>query len=276
MYQSVLVTGASSGIGETCAVHLAREGFRVFAAGRRIEKLRDLEGLAQGRITALEMDITDNHSVQSAIAQIARSGASLYGLVNNAGVSVMGPVESVALKEWTRQFETNVFGLVRVTQAVLPTMREAGKGRIVNIGSIADRIAPPFQGVYASSKHAVEGLSDSLRREVAPFGIHVSLVRPGFINTPFGQQEQESLEAYIRSDNPYAEAIAKFKHWHARGHPGGPGPSVVAEAVCAALTAERPRSRYTAPKRNLGLLAARNLLPSAVADRLMNRIIGLK
>lgn len=273
MYKSVLVTGASSGIGEATAVHLAHKGFRVFAAARRLDKLKTLSGLGGGRITPLEMDVTDEASIAAALAEISDGGGALYGLVNNAGVSVMGPLEEVPAADWRRQYETNVFGLVSVTRAVLPQMREAGRGRIINIGSVAGRIAAPFQSVYASSKHAVEGLSDSLRRELAPHGVKVSLIRPGFINTPFGAQEQEELERY--AGGAYAEQLKIFKAWHAKGHPNAAGPIVVAEAVHHALTAKRPHSRYTAPAKFLGFLAMRNLLPSAIVDRVLERVIGL-
>ena len=275
MHQSVLVTGASSGIGEATAVHIARKGFRVFAAARRIDKLQDLTSVADGRITPLEMDVTDDQSVSTAIQKITDEGVSLYGLVNNAGVSVTGPVEEVPLDDWRRQFETNVFGLVRVTQAVLPQMRETRRGRVINIGSVAGRIAPPFFGAYAASKHAVEGLSDALRRELAPHGIKVSVIRPGFINTNFGHQEQEALENYMGADAPYAEQISIFKAWHSKGHPTAPPPSIVAEAVHDALTAERPNSRYTAPKKMLGFLGLRNLAPSALTDRVFEKVTGL-
>jgi NAD(P)-dependent dehydrogenase (short-subunit alcohol dehydrogenase family) len=185
----------------------------------------------------------------------------------------MGPLEEVPAADWRRQYETNVFGLVNVTRAVLPQMREAGRGRIINIGSVAGRIAAPFQSVYASSKHAVEGVSDALRRELAPHGVKVSLIRPGFINTPFGAQEQDQLERY--AGGAYAEQIKIFKAWHAKGHPNAAGPIVVAEAVHHALTAQRPHSRYTVPTKMLGFLALRNLAPSAVTDRIFARVTGL-
>ncbi|MEO1242172.1 MAG: SDR family oxidoreductase [Pseudomonadota bacterium] len=275
MYQSVLVTGASSGIGEATAVLLAHHGFRVFAAARRIEKLQELAGLAGGRITPVAMDITDDGSVERALDEINSADATLYGLVNNAGVSVTGPIEQVEIDEWRRQYETNVFGLVRVTQKILPVFRKAGRGRVINIGSIAGRIAPPFLGAYASSKHAVEGVSDSLRRELAPHGVKVSLIRPGFINTPFGHQEQDGFEKYLGADQPYDGQLRIFKSWHAKGHPTAPPPTVVAEAVHKALTAERPQARYTAPTQTLGLLMLRNFLPSAIVDRIFERVTGL-
>lgn len=275
MYQSVLVTGASSGIGEATAVHLAHKGFRVFAAARRIEKLNELSGLGGGRITPLAMDVTDEDSIEKSLTEIAAEGIKLFGLVNNAGVSVMGPFEQIPADEWRRQFETNVIGLANVTRSVLPQMREAGHGRIVNIGSVTGRVASPFQAPYAASKHAVEGLSDSLRRELAPHGIKVCVIRPGFINTPFGHQEQEALAKFTGEGDPYAEQVRIFKEWHAKGHPNAPPPTIVAEAVHHALTVGRPYSRYTVPLKMLGFLALRNLLPSYVVDRLFERVTGL-
>lgn len=274
MLNSVLVTGASSGIGEETAVFLAHKGFRVYAGARRIEKLDQLAALGSGRITPLPLDVTSADSIAAAMARIAEGGAPLYGLVNNAGVSVMGPFERISPDEWRRQFETNVFGLAAMTQAALPQMRSAGRGRIINIGSLAGRIASPFQAPYAASKHAVEGLSDSLRRELAPFGVKVSVVRPGFINTPFGPLEQEELARFV-GDETYSDEVQAFKAWHARGHPNGASPLVVAEAVHHALTAETPQARYTAPLKMTYALALRNFLPAALTDRILERVNGL-
>ena len=274
MYQSILITGASSGIGEECAVFLAHKGFRVFAAARRIKKLEALTAVGAGRITPLPMDVTDDASIAAAMKAIAEEGAPLYGLVNNAGASSMGPLEKLSPDEWRSVYETNVFGLAAVTRAVLPQMRAAGRGRIVNIGSIAGRITSPFQGVYASSKHAVEGLSDALRRELIPHGVKVSVVRPGAINTPFGAHEKELLERY-EYDETYGDQVKTFKAWFERQHPSAPSPVVVAEAVHHALTAERPKARYTAPPSMIYALALRNFLPSALTDRILERVNGL-
>lgn len=274
MHQSVLVTGASSGIGEETAVYLAHKGFRVFAAARRIEKLQELTAVGSGRITPLKMDVTDRASIDSALATIADTGAPLYGLVNNAGASAMGPFEKLPLDQWRAVFETNVFGLVAVTQAVLPQMRAAGRGRIVNVGSLTGRIAQPFQGAYASTKHAVEGLSDSLRRELVPYGIKVSVVRPGAINTPFGAHEAEMLSAY-ETDDPYGDQVKAFKAWFSKQHPNAPSPVVVADVIHQALTAEAPHARYTAPFKMSYALALRNILPTAMADRILERVNGL-
>ena len=216
MHKPVLVTGASSGIGEAIAVHLAQKGFKVFAGARRIEKLQSLSGMGGGQITPVALDVTDKASIKSAIVQISELGQPLYGLVNNAGISVVGPVERTDLDEWRQLYETNVFGVVAMAQAVLPQMRKAGVGRIVNIGSVAGRIAAPFFGPYASSKHAVEGVNDGLRHELKHHGVKVSLVRPGFINTPFGEQEQESLKRFEAPGEPYADQVKIFRDWHVR------------------------------------------------------------
>ena len=263
----VLITGAGSGIGRACTQHLAVRGWEVVATGRRREPLDQLAAETPS-VTPLSMDVTDEASVREALG----NAGPLDAVVNNAGVSVMGPIEAVSLDEWRRQFETNVFGVATVCRHALPGLRERG-GRIVNIGSVAGRIASPFMGVYASSKHAVEGLTDALRREVKPHGVRVILVRPGFVNTPFGTQEQESLK---RHDHPaYAEALARFRRWHAEaGHAASPGPEVVAKAVRRALTERAPRDRYAAPAKARRLLLLRNALPTAVVDRLVERTIA--
>lgn len=276
MYRPILVTGASSGIGEATAILLAQKGFRVFAAARRAEPLKALEGLQAGRITAVALDVTDATSVANALAFVRREAGPLFGLVNNAGVSVTGPAELLSDADWRRQFDTNVFGLMAMTRAVLPEMRAQRFGRIVNIGSVAGRIAAPFMGAYAASKHAVEGLSDSLRRELAPFGVKVVVIRPGFIHTGFGVQEQDGLARFETPESPYAQDVATFRRWHAKGHPGGPPPSAVAEKVGEAMTADRPHSRYTVPARYIPSLMMRNLLPSAIVDRVFFRVIGLR
>lgn len=274
MHHAVLVTGASSGIGEECAVYLGQKGFRVFAAARRIDKMQDLRAVGGGRITPLALDVTDPGSIANLMQTISDEGVTLYGLVNNAGAALMGPLERVPLDDWRALFEANIFGLVAMTQAVLPQMRAAGQGRIVNIGSLTGRIAQPFQGAYAASKHAVEGLSDSLRRELVPHGIKVSVVRPGAINTPFGKHEAESLAGFA-DDEVYGDQVQAFKAWFARQHPNAPSPLVVAEAVHHALTAELPHSRYTAPAKMGYAIALRNFLPSALTDRILAQVTGM-
>ena len=263
----VLVTGAGSGIGRASAERMAAAGWDVVAAGRREGPLADLADAAP-RVTPRVMDVTDEASVRAGI----EAAGPLDAVVNNAGVSVMGAVEAVPLDEWRRQFETNLFGVAAVCQAALPGLRER-RGRIVNVGSVAGRIASPFMGVYASSKHALEGLTDALRREVAEQGVRVVLIRPGFVNTPFGAQEQESLERHAHP--AYEAAQARFARWHKEeGHAASPGPEVVAEAVHAALTEPAPRDRYAAPARARRLLLLRNTLPTRLVDKMVARTIG--
>ncbi len=275
MHKPVLVTGASSGIGEATAVHLARQGFRVYAAARRLDKLKELEAVGAGRISALALDVTDPASIDAAMTVITDGGQPLFGLVNNAGASFTGPIEELPLEDWRAQYETNVFGVVAMTKAVLPMMREAGAGRIVTVGSLSGRIAPAFMGAYASSKHAVEGFSDALRREVSRFGLKVSVIRPGFINTNFGEAEQDGFERFIDDSSPYADALKVFKNWHAQGHPNGASPMVVAEAIHHALTADKPHARYTAPKTFIPSLMVRNLAPTRLTDFILARTTGL-
>lgn len=275
MHKPVLVTGASSGIGEAIAVYLAQKGFKVYAAARRMDKLNALSGLSDGRIIPLEMDVTDEGSIARALAVISDAGDGLYGVVNNAGISVFGPCEQVPDNEWRRQFETNVFGLMNVCRAVIPQMREARAGRIINISSVSGRVSTAFVGPYTATKHAVEGLSDAMRRELQPFGVKVSIIRPGFIHTKFGDQEQESLGLYRGEDAPYERYLKNFMDWHVTQHPNAKPPELVAEKAYHALTAGRPHSRYTVPANNIPTIIMRNLLPSAIVDRLIARITGL-
>lgn len=265
----VLITGAGTGIGRACALYLADEGFHIISAGRREEPLIALEKDKPGAIIGVTMDVTDNASVEAAIAKIS----PVDHLVNNAGVSVMGPIEAIGTDEWRRQFEVNVFGVATVTRAVLPQMRQRGAGRIVNIGSVTGRVVPPFMGCYGASKHAVEGLTDALRREVAGQGIHVSLVRPGFVNTNFGEQEQESLKKH--SHFAYDEALSRFAKWHHdSGHKVAPDPVVVAQAVEKALTDPKPKTRYACPAQARRFLFLRRILPDRMIDGMIARTIG--
>lgn len=265
----ILVTGAGTGIGRACALYLAEEGFHVIAAGRRLEPLEALAAEKPGTITPVSIDVTDPDNIAAAMATIS----PIDGLVNNAGVAIMGAIEAVPVAEWRRQFEVNVFGVANMCQAVLPQMRQRGAGRIVNIGSVTGRLVPPFQGVYGSSKHAVEGLSDALRREVERYGIFVSVVRPGFVNTTFGEQEQESLSQH-RMD-AYAEHHDRYAKWHhEKGHKVAPDPVIVAREVEKALTAPKPRTRYACPASARRFILLRSILPARMVDRMIDRTIN--
>lgn len=241
----VLVTGCSTGIGRAVALRLARDGHVVHATARRPETLVDLEA-AGCSIGAL--DVVDPDSAAAAVEAVLSRHGRIGGLVNNAGYAEYGAVEEVPLAAARRQLETNVLGLVGLTQLVLPGMREAGAGRVVNMGSMGGRFTFPAGGWYHASKYALESLSDALRVEVAPFGIRVSLVEPGPIRTAFGDTAVGTLAAVPPTDgSPYGDLTRSVEtsvrgfydnRWLARG------PEPVVRAVVHALTSSRPRSRY--------------------------------
>src|SRR2546429_58926 len=180
--QTVLITGATDGLGKAAALLLAERGYRVFAAGRSADKRAQLDALAKEKhllLETMQMDVCDDASVQKAVASVYQKAGALDVLINNAGFVQVGAVEDLRLEDWRRQFETNFFGVIRVTQAVLPRMRERRKGRILMMSSVSGFVTPPTQGAYSASKHAIEALSNALRHELYPFGIHSILIQPG-------------------------------------------------------------------------------------------------
>lgn len=274
----VLVTGASSGIGEACARHLADLGFNVFAG---VRNPRDGERIAGDRIEPAIIDVTDDASVASAAEQIrgAVSNGGLAGLVNNAGIAVAGPLEFVEVADFQRQLEVNVTGVLRATQAMLPLIRAGGRGRIVNISSIGGRVALPLVGPYNASKFALEGLSDSLRRELRPWGIHVALIEPGAVATPIWDKGIDQADALERDARPevrerYGEVIDKVREESTKNRTAGVPPSEVAEAVAHALTAARPKTRYLVGRdaKVRGPVAA--ILPDKLMDAAIARALG--
>jgi NAD(P)-dependent dehydrogenase (short-subunit alcohol dehydrogenase family) len=239
----VLVTGCSTGIGRATAERLARAGMTVYATARRLESVEDLK--ASGCRT-LALDVTDEASMQAAVAAIEQADGPVAALVNNAGYSQSGAVESIPMDELRRQFETNVFGLVRMCQLVLPGMRKAGRGRIVNVSSMGGKLTFPGGGAYHGTKYAVEAISDALRFEVRGFGVHVSIIEPGLIKTSFGETAHGSVP---QQDGPYAEFNAAVAKVTAEVYNGplsklGAGPEAVAKAIERAITARKPRTRY--------------------------------
>lgn len=264
--RSVLVTGASSGIGAACAQRLARNGWRVFAGVRKA-------GDAPAGTEELLIDVTDAGQIEAAAAEV---GEELQGLVNNAGIALASPLEAVPLDQLRKQLEVNVVGQVAVTQAFVPALRRA-RGRIVFIGSIAGKSALPFLGPYAASKHAIEAIADSLRVELRPFGIRVSLVEPGSIRTPIWTRSavwaDDLLDRMDGSvDELYGARIAAFRKLALkRGTAGAPADSV-AEVVEHALTAERPRTRYLVG-RDAKIRAGFERLPGRLRDRVYERAL---
>jgi NAD(P)-dependent dehydrogenase (short-subunit alcohol dehydrogenase family) len=267
----ILITGCSSGIGRATARRLARAGQTVYATARRREAIAELE--ADG-CRLLELDVCDEQSMRAAVAAVEAEHGAVGALVNNAGYSQSGAVESVSMELVRRQFETNVFGLLRLTQLVLPKMRERGAGRIVNISSMGGRLTFPGGGVYHATKYAVEALSEALRFEVAGFGIDVVLIEPGLIRSSFGDAAVGAL-GQVGSDGPYAEfnaAVGKAtKQAYEKGPVsklGGP-PEAVAKVIEHALSARRPRLRYTVTPSAKLLLANRALLPDRAWEALL-------
>lgn len=264
--QVALITGASSGIGKAVAEALARRGFQVFAGVRRPEAADALIG---ADITPLSLDVTSDEGVSAAIQTVLEQAGRIDVLVNNAGYGQYGSAEDVALAEAQRQFDVNVFGLMRVTRAVLPAMRRQGAGRIVMISSVAGRVSTPFGGWYSASKHAVEALSDALRLEAAPFGIQVTVVQPAAIKTGFDDVALDELERTIRTE-AYRPMAAAFRSLVEGSYARAPGPEVVAEAVARAATARRTPIRVAVPGQARAMLLLKRLL----GDRLFDGLIG--
>lgn len=271
------VTGASRGIGRATVYELARLGYRVFALARSETDLQTLAAGAQDNrldVVPVVMDIADEASRQEAIAAImgATAGYGLDVIVNNAGYGLLGPVEEIDLDKLRRQLEVNLIGQLAFTQPFLPGMRERHNGRIVNISSVAGRAAAPFSGAYAASKSALETLSDALRLELRPFGVHVILIEPGPIATDFSDVAR-SIEP-PNPASPYATFVQRFeegrKGWYLFRRP----PEAVARVVVRALQSRRPRPRYTVTLPAKGTTVVRRLVPDLVLDWIMQRTLG--
>jgi NAD(P)-dependent dehydrogenase (short-subunit alcohol dehydrogenase family) len=271
----VVITGASTGIGHACVTRLRDEGFQVFAGVRKPEDAERLRG--EGAV-ALELEVTDTQAITRAASAVQDQldGKPLAGIVNNAGIVVTGPLEFIAADELRRQLEVNSVAPVMVTQAFLSQIR-ASNGRIVNISSIGGLVAQPFIGAYAMSKFAIEGMTDSLRRELMPWGIHVAAVEPGTIKTPMwdkGLDETDQVLEAIGEDGRqlYGERIERMRRFVPKMLKRGVGPEKVADAVAHALTAEKPKLRYLVGDAKF-LAAGDRLLPGRTFDRLMTRLV---
>lgn len=276
-----MITGASTGIGAACALHLDRLGWRVFAGVRKQADAETLKAQSSPRLTPISLDVTDTVSISTAASAVAGAvgQAGLAGLVNNAGIVVPGPIEFLPLADLRRQLEINVVGQVAVTQGFLPLIR-AGRGRIVNMGSISGRMATPFTGAYAASKFALEALTDALRLELAPWGISVSIVEPGAVATPIWEKSARTAEAMLGSVQPealalYAEAIEAVKRTAADAAKRAVDPVDVARIVEHALTAARPRTRYVVGREAKFRAAMALLVPDRVRDNLVAKAMGL-
>jgi NAD(P)-dependent dehydrogenase (short-subunit alcohol dehydrogenase family) len=272
--KAVLVTGCSSGIGRATALRLAGAGWKVYASARRPETISDLRDAG---CQTLALDVTDEQSMQAAVDAVQQAEGAVGVLINNAGYSQSGAVETVPLEAVRRQFETNVFGLVRLTQLVLPKMREQRWGKIVNVGSMGGRLTFPGGGHYHATKHAVEAISDAMRFELRGFGIDVILLEPGLITTEFGEAATASMaDTAIDGDDPYATfnttvgAVTKGAYDGPMKLLGG-GPDRVAKVIERALKRRNPPARITITPSAKLTIAMRRLLPDRAWDAAMRQ-----
>jgi NAD(P)-dependent dehydrogenase (short-subunit alcohol dehydrogenase family) len=270
--KAVLISGCSSGIGRASALGLVRSGWTVYASARRLESIADL---AQAGCRTLALDVTDEDSMRAAVDAVVAAEGAVGVLINNAGYSQSGAIETVPMQAVRRQFETNVFGLVRLTQLVLPGMRAQGWGRIVNVGSMGGRLSFPGAGHYHATKYALEAISDALRFELRGFGIDVTLLEPGLITTDFGDAASASMAALEDSqDDPYAHfnksvaAATRDAYEGPMRHLGG-GPDRVAKVIERALARRRPPSRITITASAKLSIATRQLLSDRAWDAAM-------
>ena len=270
--KAVVITGTSSGIGKACALRMAGEGWRVYAGVRADEDGKTLAAEADGDLRPVILDVTsDAHCEALAERVSAENGGRLDGLVNNAGVYLNGPLEYISMDELRTMMAVNVVGLMGVTRALLPALREAA-GRIVNISSISGLVALPGVSGYAASKHAVEAITDSLRVELEPFGVRVSAVEPGSIETEIWRKgrerdaERDEAAGNSEAEQLYAPVIRLLRKLNE--NPRGIPPERVAEAVEDALTSSNPDNRYLVGKDAKGLALLRKL-PDAIRDKLI-------
>jgi NAD(P)-dependent dehydrogenase (short-subunit alcohol dehydrogenase family) len=270
--KAVLITGCSTGIGRATALRLARGGWKVYATARRPETLADLAGAG---CQTLALDVTDEQSMRDAVAHVEAADGAVGVLINNAGYSQSGAIETVPLNSVRRQFETNVFGLVRLTQLVLPKMREQRWGKIVNLGSMGGRLSFPGGGHYHATKHALEAISDAMRFELRGFGIDVILLEPGLITTEFGETATASMaDVEIDGDDPYATfnttvgAVTKGAYEGPMRLLGG-GPDRVAKTIERAIKRRNPPARITITPSAKFTLALRRILPDRAWEAAM-------
>jgi NAD(P)-dependent dehydrogenase (short-subunit alcohol dehydrogenase family) len=270
--KAVLITGCSSGIGRATALRLAGSAWNVYASARRPESIAELRDAG---CQTLALDVTDEQSMQAAVDSIEQAEGAVGVLINNAGYSQSGAIETVPMEAVRRQFETNVFGLVRLTQLVLPKMRAQRWGKIVNLGSMGGRLSFPGGGHYHATKHAVEAISDALRFELRGFGIDVILLEPGLITTEFGEAATASMaDTTIAGDDPYATFNATVGAVTKGAYDGpmrllGGGPDRVAKVIERALKRRHPPARITITPSAKLTIGMRRLLPDRAWDAAM-------
>jgi NAD(P)-dependent dehydrogenase (short-subunit alcohol dehydrogenase family) len=278
---SVLITGATDGLGKAAALLLAERGYRVFAAGRSAAKRAQLDALAREKkltLETLEMDVCDDASVKAPVLSVLDKAGAIDVLINNAGLVYAGAVEDLRMEDWRRQFETNFFGVVRVTQAVLPHMRERRKGRILMMSSVSGFVTPPTQGAYSASKHAIEALANALRYELYPYGIETILIEPGYIVTNIQQTALELAQSYQEEfkSGPYAKIYATYwSNMTSARAQSKTTPEDCARIMLEAIEAPRPKARYAVTPLATFAKWAKRLLSDRAADRMILRRYGI-
>lgn len=277
--RSVLVTGASTGIGRAAALRLDASGWRVFAGVRREADADALREAATPNLKPLLLDVTDPDQTAAAAERIKQDSANgLHGLVNNAGVAIPGPLETLPIEDFRHQLEVNLVAYVAVTQALLPQIRRA-EGRVVFVGSIGGRMAFPFAGAYHVSKFGTEALGDVFRQELRPWNLKVSIIEPGSIDTPIwerGQRKGDEIEAKSpQTKLLYGDAIERFRKLIEETAERGIPPEKVAKAISHALESSRPKSRYLVGLDAKLQARIKPLIPTPVLDRIVARLAGL-
>ena len=271
--QTVLITGASAGIGKITCLYLAEKGYNVIGTSRASSRLGDLYSEADQRgvtVHGLELDINSDAEVQRVMPEVFKQFGEIHALVNNAGYGLWGPLEIVSIDEMKTLFETNVFAVLRMTQVVLPAMIERRAGKIVNISSVLGRLATPFNGAYASSKYALEGLSESMNHEVSPFGVHVALVEPGLFETEF----QRSQVRAQRADDPnlaYAPYVQRYNDRHQTFDKLASDPVKVAKVIHKIIRSRRPALRHPVGLESHAGIMATRLLPGRLFQWMLGR-----
>ena len=280
--KTVIITGASTGIGRSTAEHLAAKGWQVFAGVRKLEDGEPLVA-ANKNIIPILLDVTQAEQVNAAVDTVrtALNGQKLAGLVNNAGIANMGPLAVQPLDQFKAHFDVNVFGLLRASQAFAPLLGmdeslEGPAGRIVNITSVGGKLASPFLGAYTATKHAVESMTDSLRRELVIFGIDAIAVGPGAVKTPIWDKAEKDNSGNPYSNSPWAKPIEKFSETMLEGGRTGLAPEVIAQTIEHALTARKPKARYAPVPNKLTNFTLPMLLPKRTVDGFFWKRFGLQ
>ncbi|MFN8006483.1 MAG: SDR family NAD(P)-dependent oxidoreductase [Terriglobia bacterium] len=285
--KAIIITGASSGIGEATARLLAREGASLALVARRQERLLSLKAdlektgdpvlqTSAGKSVIIPADITLPQDRERIIATTLQTFGRIDGLVNNAGYGHRGPVELVPVEAIRQNFETNLFSLIALTQAVIPTMRKQGTGRIVHVGSVAGKIARPLSSIYDATKHALEAITDGLRGELSIFGIQVILIEPGFILTEFLEASDRISRPILDRAGPYAPYFSDLSLTRQRARSIAGRPDQIATLILRAFKDEKPRFRYAAPGHAHLFLAMKRFLPERIFDYFIMRSVGLQ